>query len=75
MELKKSVLQTDQGSFCVSHIVAIAHSIILTIYHILLNKDHFCDFVSEYFNAIYADKIKQRSIRFLEKSRFSVSLS
>ena len=56
-------------------IVAIAHSMALAIYHILLNKEHFCDLVSDYFNTIYAEKIKKRNIQSLEKLGFSVSLS
>lgn len=56
-------------------IVSIAHSMCLAIYHILLNKEHFFDLGSEYFNTIYADKIKQRNIKSLEKLGFSVSLS
>ena len=55
--------------------VAIAHSMILAIYHILLNKEHFRNLGYEYFNTIYADKIKQRNIKSLEKLGFSVSLS
>ncbi len=55
--------------------VAIAHSMILAIYHILLSKEHFCDLGSDYFNTIYAEKIKQRNIKSLEKLGFSVSLS
>lgn len=56
-------------------IIAIAHSMALAIYHILLKKEHFLDLGSEYFNIIYADKIKQRNIKSLEKLGFSVSLS
>ena len=55
--------------------VAIAHSMALAIYHIILNKQHFIDLGSDYFNTIYADKIKQRNIKSLEKLGFSVSLS
>jgi len=56
-------------------LVAIAHSMALAIYHILLNKEHFLDLGSDYFNTIYAEKIKKRNIQSLEKLGFSVSLS
>lgn len=56
-------------------LVAIAHSMALAIYHILLDKEHFCDLGSDYFNTIYAEKIKKRNIQSLEKPGFSVSLS
>lgn len=56
-------------------IVAIAHSMALAIYHILLNKEHFADLGSEYYNTLNAEKIKQRNIQSLEKLGFSVSLS
>ena len=56
-------------------IVAIAHSMILAIYHVLLKKQHFCDLGSDYFNTIFAEKIKQRNIKSLEKLGFTVSLS
>ena len=44
-------------------------------YHILLNKEHFNDLGSDCFNTIYAEKIKKRNIKSLEKLGFSVSLS
>ena len=47
----------------------------LAIYHILLDKEHFSDLGSDYFNTIYAEKIKKRNIQSLEKLGFSVSLS
>ena len=56
-------------------IVAIAHSMALAIYHILLHKEHFIDLGSEYYNTLNAEKIKQRNIKSLEKLGFSVSLS
>ncbi len=56
-------------------IVAISHSMILAIYHILLNKEHLQDLESEYFNIINAEKIKKRNIQSLEKLGFSISLS
>jgi len=55
--------------------VAIAYSMALAIYHILLDKEHFCDLGSDSFNTIYAEKIKKRNIQSLEKLGFSVSLS
>jgi hypothetical protein len=48
-------------------LVAVAHSMISAIYHILKHKEHFVDLGSEYFNAINAQKILNRNIRSLEK--------
>ena len=45
----------------------------LAVYHILLDKEHFCDLGSDYFNTIYAEKIKKRNIQSLEKLGFSES--
>ena len=56
-------------------LVAIAHSMALTIYHIFLDKKYFGDLGSDYFNTIYAEKIKKRNIQSLKKTGFSVSLS
>ena len=56
-------------------IIAIAHSMALAIYHILLNREHFYDLGSDYFNIINAERIKKRNIQSLEKLGFSVSLS
>ena len=48
-------------------LVAVAHSMILAIYHIIKNKEHFVDLGCEYFNTINAQKILARNIRSLEK--------
>lgn len=55
-------------------IVAVAHSMILAIYHILKSREHFVDLGSEYFNTINAEKIKNRNIKSLENLGYSVSL-
>lgn len=55
-------------------IVAVAHSMILAIFHILKNKEHFIDLGSEYFNTINAEKIKNRNINSLVKLGYSVTL-
>ncbi len=56
-------------------IVAVAHSMILAIFHILKNKEHFADLGADYFNTINAEKIKNRNIKALEKLGFSVQLT
>ncbi len=56
-------------------VIAVAHSMALAIYHMLLNKQHFVDLGADYFNTINAEKIKKRNIKSLENLGFSVSLS
>lgn len=55
-------------------IIAVAHSMILAIYHILKNHEHFQDLGSEYFNTINAEKIKNRNINSLMKLGYTVVL-
>ena len=47
-------------------IVAVAHTMIVAIYHILKNKEHFIDLGNDYFNTINADKILKRNIKSLQ---------
>ena len=54
-------------------IVAVAHSMILAIYHILKNKEHFADLGSDYFNTINAQKIMNRNIKSLQNLGVDVS--
>lgn len=46
-------------------LVAVAHSMIVAIYHILKNKEHFVDLGSDYFNTINAQKIYNRNLHSL----------
>lgn len=55
-------------------LIAIAHSMLLAIYHILKKKEHFRDLGSNYFTSMNAEKIKNRNIRSLENLGFEVSL-
>lgn len=48
-------------------LVAIAHSMILAIYHMLKKKESFVDLGGEYFNTLNMQKILNRNIRSLEK--------
>jgi len=48
-------------------IVAVAHSMIVAIYHMLKNKEHFVDMGSDYFDTINAKKIYSRNLRSLER--------
>ena len=56
-------------------IVAVAHSMIIAIYHILKDKSRFMDLGSDYFNVINAEKIKNRNIKSLENLGFCVQLT
>lgn len=55
-------------------IVAVARSMILAIYHIIKNEEHFTDLGSDYFNKINSERIKKRNISSLEKLGFKVEL-
>lgn len=54
-------------------IIAVAHSMILAIYHIIKNKEHFVDLGSDYYNTINAEKIMKRNIRSLQSFGVDVS--
>lgn len=54
-------------------IVAIAHSMILAIYHILKEKEPFVDLGSDYYNHLNADKIINRNLRSLQMLGVDVS--
>lgn len=56
-------------------IVAVARCMMLAIYHILKNKEHFRDLGSDYFNKINAERIKKRNINSLEKLGYTVTLA
>lgn len=55
-------------------LIAIAHSMLLAIYHILKKKEHFMDLGSNYFTSMNAEKIINKNIRSLENLGFEVSL-
>lgn len=55
-------------------LIAVAHSMLLAIYHILKDKQQFKDLGSNYFTTINAEKIKNRNIRSLESLGFEVNL-
>jgi len=54
-------------------IVAVAHSMIVATYHILINREHFVDLGSDFFNTINADKIFKRNIKSLQNLGVDVS--
>ena len=56
-------------------IVAVAHSMIIAIYHILKDKSRFMDLGSDYFNVINAERIKNRNINSLENLGFCARLT
>ena len=55
--------------------MAVAHSMIIAIYHILKDKSRFMDLGSDYFNVINAEKIKNQNIKSLENLGFCVQLT
>lgn len=56
-------------------LIAVAHSMLLAIYHILKQKQHFADLGSNYFNTINAERILKRNLRSLHDLGFEVTLS
>ena len=55
-------------------LIAVAHSMLIAIYHILKDKKHFIDLGSNYFNEINAERITQRNVKLLENLGYKVSL-
>jgi transposase len=55
-------------------LIAVAHSMLLAIYHILKDKQHFKDLGSNYFTTMNSEKIKNRNIKSLESLGFHVDL-
>ena len=53
-------------------VVAIAHSMLIAIYHMLKHLEPFKDLGSNYFNTINADRIKKRNIKALEGLGYEV---
>lgn len=56
-------------------LVAIAHSMLLSIYSMLKNNELFRDLGSNYFYEIDKDKILKRNIQSIQKMGFSVTIS
>lgn len=56
-------------------LIAVAHSVPLAIFHILVHNQHFVDLRSDYFDTIQAARIMNRNIKSLQKPGFDVSLS
>jgi transposase len=56
-------------------LIAVAHSMLLAIYHILKQKQHFADLGSDYFNTINAERILKRNLRSLHDLGYEVELS
>jgi len=55
-------------------LIAVAHSMLLAIYHILKEKQKFKDLGSDYFTTMNAEKIKNKNIKSLENLGFEVNL-
>jgi transposase len=56
-------------------LIAVAHSMLLAIYHILKQKQHFADLGSDYFNTINAERILKKNLRSLHDLGYEVELS
>ena len=55
--------------------VAVAHAMIVAIYHILSKKIPYVELGANWYDAVNRDKVKKRSIRRLEKLGFKVELT
>ena len=55
-------------------LVAIAHTMALAIYNILLKKEHFHDLGYDFYNVLNSERIIKRNISSLQALGFSVSL-
>jgi transposase len=56
-------------------LVAVAHSMILAVFHIIKKHQHFCDLGADFFNTINAERIMKRNVASLQALGFQVSLS
>lgn len=56
-------------------LVAIAHTMALAIYNILLKKEHFYDLGYDYYNVLNSERIVKRNVSSLESLGFTVSLT
>lgn len=56
-------------------LIAVAHRMLVIIYHILKNKNHFFDLGSDYFVKLDEERIKNRNINILKKMGYEVSLT
>jgi transposase len=56
-------------------VIAVAHSMLIAIYHMLKNKQPFQDLGANYYMMLNADKIKDRNVKNLQKLGFEVSLT
>ncbi|WP_434512658.1 transposase [Desulfitobacterium sp. AusDCA] len=56
-------------------LIAVAHSMLLAIYHILKKKQHFVDLGNDYFNTLNAERILKRNLRSLHDLGYEVELS
>ena len=55
-------------------IIAVAHSLLVTIYHILRNRTDYSDLGADYFTKRNNEAAKRRSIKELERLGFKVLL-
>lgn len=56
-------------------VIAVAHSMLIAIYHMLKYKQPFQDLGVDYYLLLNADKIKTRNVNNLQKLGYEVSLS
>ena len=55
-------------------LVALAHSILVTAYHMLKHKRHYVELGGDFFDAINRDKVRNRLVQRLTKLGFEVTL-
>jgi transposase len=56
-------------------LVAVAHSVLVTAYHMLKNKRHYNELGADYFDQINRDKVRKRLVGRLKKLGFEVTLT
>jgi transposase len=56
-------------------IVALAHSVVVIIYHVLRTKQPYTDLGADYFDQLNTERLQQHHIRRLEQLGFSVTLT
>lgn len=59
----------------VKAIVALAHSILIIIYHVLRTKQPYTELGADYFDTLNTERLQQHHIRRLEQLGFSVTIT
>jgi len=55
-------------------VVAVAHAVLVTVYHLLLRQTTYLDPGTDYYDRRHAERVRRRAIQTLERQGFRVML-